>query len=214
MDDLRPERSAARAPTQLRGQARFEIVLDAARQLLGEQGFAGFSIPALAEHLGFTRASIYNFFPTPYAILNELARRELQALEAHLVRRMARLKPSAWRDRIRLTVGEAARFYNQNPVARLLVLGGSLTDEGYRAQAVTIQHLGGLSQRMFADAGIALRREPVDVMVLAVELGVACFRHSVFAHGRITPAYEAEAAEVMTRYLEPYVQSELGARRA
>jgi AcrR family transcriptional regulator len=212
MDDLRPEPSTARAPTQSRGQARFEMVLDAARQILGEQGFAGFSIPALAEHLGFTRASIYNFFPTPYAILNELARRELQALEAHLVQRMARLKPAAWTDRIRFTVGEAARFHNTHPVARLLVLGGSLTDEGYRAQTITIQHLGGLSQRMFADAGVALPREPVDVMVLAVELGVACFRHSVFLHGRITPAYEAEAAQVMTRYLEPYVRRATAAR--
>lgn len=212
MDDVQPALSTARLPTQQRGQARFEIVLEAARQLLKEAGFAGFSIPVLAERLGFTRASIYNFFPTPYAILNELARRDLEALEDHLVRRISGTRLGGWKERIRFTVSEAARFHNNHPVARLLVLGGTLTDEGYRAQTITIRHLGGLSQRLFADVGIVVPREPVDVMMLAVELGVACFRQSVLLHGRVTPDYESEAAQVMTRYLAPYVRQAFAER--
>jgi len=214
MNDLQAGLSAPRAPLQQRGQARFELVLEEAHKLLNEQGFAGFSIPVLAERLGFTRASIYNFFPTPYAVLNELARRELQALEARLTEVVAAEPALSWKARIRRTVEETAQFYAERPVAQLLILGGSVTDESYHAQAMTIQHLGGLSQRMFVDAGVALPQAPVDVMVLAVELGAACMRHSVLLHGRITPAFREEAVRVMLRYLTPYVRQVLTERRA
>ncbi|HSW11338.1 MAG TPA: TetR/AcrR family transcriptional regulator [Solimonas sp.] len=213
MNDLEAGITKARAPLQQRGQARFELVLEAAYKLLSEEGFSGFSIPALAEQLGFTRASIYNFFPTPYAVLNELAKRELQSLEQDLVRVGAGRPQMPWQERIRLTVEEAARFYEEHPVAQLLILGGQVSDESYRAQAMTIQHLGGLSQRMFVAAGIPLPQQPVDVMVLAVELATACLRHSVLLHGHITPAFREEAVRVMQRYLTPYVRQVLVARR-
>ncbi|MFA5939691.1 MAG: TetR/AcrR family transcriptional regulator [Sinimarinibacterium sp.] len=212
MDDSAPTLSAARTPLQSRGQARFETVLDAARTLLAEQGFAGFSIPALAERLGFTRASIYNFFPTPFSVLNELARRELLALEERL-QALGERGTQPWTEQIRRTVREVARFYREHPVAQLLILGGPLTDESYRAQALTIEHLGGLSQRLFEAAGVKLPQKPVDVMVLAVEIGTTCLRHSVYRHGKIAPAYVEEAAEAMIRYLTPYVERVLAQRR-
>lgn len=214
MNDLHAGLSAPRAPLQPRGQARFEQVLDAARALLADEGLAGFSIPALAERLGFTRASIYNFFPTPYAVLNELTRRELQLLEERLLALTAAAPELSWQERIRRTVDAAAKFYDERPVAQLLVLGGSLTDEGYRAQALTVQHLGNLSQRLFADAGVRLPRAPVDVMSLAVELGITCFRHSVLLHQRITRAYRDEAVRVMVGYLQPYVRELTAAKRS
>lgn len=212
MNDLQAGLSAPRAPLQQRGQARFELVLEEAQKLLLEQGMAGFSIPALAERLGFTRASIYNFFPTPYAVLNELAKRELLALEQRLLQLTAERPPVSWKEQVRYTVDAAAAFHDERPVARLLILGGMQTDESYRAQAITIGHLGNLSQRLFAEAGIALPREPVDVMVLAVDLGTACFRHSMLLHGRITDAYREEATRVMLRYLTPYVRQVLVSR--
>ncbi len=214
MNDFQPGLSSARTPLQQRGQARFEVVLDAASTLLKEQGFTGFSIPALAERLGFTRASIYNFFPTPFAVLNELAKRELVALEERLMPLSEGQPRASWVKQIHRTVREVAQFYRERPVAQLLILGGPLTDESYRAQAITIQHLGSLSQRMFHVAGVALPQEPVDVMVLAVEIGTSCLRHSVFRHGHITPDYVEAAAEAMVRYLTPYVENVLAARAA
>lgn len=204
MSSLSASLSVPRAPTQRRGQERFELVLSAARELLAQEGMAGFSIPALADRLGFTRTSIYNFFPTPYSILNELARRELDALGGHLLEAVAPRSNLAWDAQVRLTVSAAARYYEENPVARMLVLGGAQTDESYHAQAVTIDRLGEVSRQMFAAAGIRLPRKPVDVMVLAVDIGTACLRHSVLLHGRISNAYRDEAARVMVRYLAPY----------
>jgi AcrR family transcriptional regulator len=195
-----------RQPLQQRAKARFENVLAEAEILLLELGLNGFSIPLLAERLGYPRASIYKFFPTPYAVYNELLRRYLARLEQALAQGagpvVARGVP--WHEAAASLVQHAAEFHNSHPVARLLILGGPVSDESYRAQEITIQHLGGLTRQLFASTGISLPAEP-DVASLAVDIGTTCFRHSVFLHGEITPAYRDEAAYAMISYLSRYV---------
>jgi hypothetical protein len=39
-----------------------------------------------------------------------------------------------------------------------------------------------------------------------IDLRMACFRRSVFAHGSITPRYREAAADVMVGYLEPFIE--------
>ncbi len=197
-----------RRPLQPRGQARFDQVLEVARELLNEDGLAGFSIPAIAQRTQFTRASIYNFFPTPHSILNELARQELAMLEERIEARGLEHGQGSWRQRILDTVRDVAQFYEQRPIARQLLLGDGVTDEAFRAQTLTIRHLGTLVSRLFEGDGLCIPEHPVDVVSLAIELATTCLRHSVFLHGRITAEYAAEAAQVMVQYLQPYVQQQ------
>lgn len=199
-----------RRPLQQRAKERFERVLEEAELLLLEQGLGGFSIPLLAERLGYPRATIYKFFPTPYAVFNELLRRYLAKLEESLALEAGPVLAQGvpWREAARVLVTHAAKFHNTNPVARLLILGGPVSDESYRAQEITIQHLGALTRRLFAAAGISLPAEP-DVATLAIDIGTTCFRHSVFLHGEITPGYRDEAVYAMVAYLLRYADNHL-----
>lgn len=204
----------ARQPQQQRAVERFEQVLAAADTLLRTRGLAGFSIPKLAEELGYTRASIYKFFPTPYAVLNELARRYLERLERLLDTEAGAVLDLPWDEAARTLVGIAAGFYDRNPVARVLILGGPLTDDSYRAQELTIQRLGKLAHGLLARQGIELPAGSPDVATLAVEIGTTCFRLSHFSHGRITPEYRAEAAHAMIAYLSRFAGERPRSRRA
>ncbi len=194
----------ARQPLQQRSRDRFERVLDEADALLLEAGLAGFSIPELAKRLGYTRASIYKFFPTPYAVLNELVQRYLARLEDLLNGFADQLLNLSWSELAKTVVVEAAHFYDANPVARLLILGGPLTHDSYRAQEITIQRLGKLLRRLAVQRGTILPLGPPDVATLAVEIGTTCFRLSYSLHGEITAAYREEAAYAMVAYLSRY----------
>ncbi len=205
MNQASDSQAFPRQPLQQRAKDRFERVVEAARELLLEQGLSGFSIPELATRLGYSRATIYNFFPTPYTIYNELTRRYLTELEQQLIRNSEGLLQRPWREGARGMAAFAARFYNQHPVARILILGGPITDESYRAQELMIQRLGMLVQQFFGQRGIQLPPAPPDVSLLAVELGFTCFRLSFFLHGSITPQYEEEAGKTMIAYLSQYV---------
>ncbi|MDX1497505.1 MAG: TetR/AcrR family transcriptional regulator, partial [Salinisphaeraceae bacterium] len=117
IDDL----AVARVPQQDRSRQRFEKVIEEADKLLAETGLTGFSIPTLAERLGFTRRSIYMFFPTPYAVLNELTRRYIDKLQNHIIGIMPDLAGASLEELVVKVVFAAADFHNQNPVGRLLI---------------------------------------------------------------------------------------------
>ena len=198
------QRANARQPRQQRARVRFDQVLDCAEDLLREEGLAGFSIPAVAQRLGYTRASIYKFFPTPNAVLNEIVRRSLDTLESRLQKLAPVVLPEPWPQALRAMTLEAAAFYNANVVARLLILGGPVSDDSYRAQELTIQRLGGIARDLLRVRGIQLPTVKPDAAMLLVDLGTTCFRVSQFLHGRITPEYQEEAVFAMQAYLGRY----------
>lgn len=191
----------ARQPRQQRAIDRFEAVLDESAALLSETGLAGFSIPAVAERLGYTRASIYKFFPSPYAVLNELMRRHFVGLEQHLRRAAQASTGQSWEDLVGGIVREAAAYHNAHPVGMMLSLGGAVTDESYRGYHVSMKHLGTLASTLLEARGLRPRASRLDVGALAVDLGTSCFRHGFLEHGRITPEYRAAAATVMIDFI-------------
>src|SRR5262249_52304703 len=142
--------------------------LDAAEALLRKEGISAFSIPVLAQRLGYTRASIYKFFPTPYAVLNELVKRKLNGLEQQLLRRAAQVLNHTWRETMRAIVLEAVAFYNSDPVARVLLLGGPVSDDSYRAEEMMIQRLGAFTRELLAPRGIRLPTSKPDASMLAI----------------------------------------------
>lgn len=194
-------RVVARQPQQQRGHTRVEQVLSEAEAMLRDGGVEDFSIPALAERLGFTRTSIYKFFPTPYAILNTLAEQHLAALEQHLRARAAELELASWEDTMSMVVRSAARYYGQHPVACKLILGGPVSDDSYRAFELTITRLGGIARSILVSHGVPVPKGPPDIPALAVEFGTGCFRMSYFLHGRIIEAYTQAAEDVMVAFL-------------
>lgn len=206
MDDHLNPLAVARRPTQKRAQERFDRILKEAEKLLTERGLSGFSIPLIAERLQYTRGSVYAYFPTPYAVLNELTQRYLRDLEAVYFSHAEELLQVGWREGIAMVVDHAVAFHNANPAACLLLLGGAVTDDSYRAQELTNKRLGELAGRVWTTKR-ALPETPPDVMTLSVDIGVACFRRSFFEHGEITPPYRDAAIAAMIGFLAPYAEA-------
>ncbi len=202
--------AVAREPTQQRARDRFEAILREAENLLVQSGISGFSIPVLAERLGITRGSVYSYFPTPYALMNALAERYLTTMETMYQAQAERLASLPWHEAIKVEVDLAVEFYEGNVAARLLMLGGAVTDDSYRAQEMTINRLGNLARGMLESRGIAIPKEP-DVATLTTDLGVTCFRRSFFEHGRITPQYKEAAITAMQSFLRNFIE---GAKRS
>ncbi len=196
-------RAVAIQPRREAGVRRYTTVLDGADELLREVGLNGFSIPSLAERLGYTRRSIYKFFPTPYAILNELTHRYLDALDDTLRAAGPALNVLPWEEMVREMVRLAAEFHNQHPVGRMLILGGAVTDESYRVTEFAIRKLGKLTTDLLALREIHLPDDP-DVASLAVDIGTAVFRVSNLYHGKVTEKYRDEAGHAMVAYLSNY----------
>lgn len=199
--------AVARQPTQQRARDRFDRILEESEKLLLEVGLSGFSIPVLAERLAYTRGSVYAYFPTHYAILNELVRRYAAQLEGVFLQRGDELLKLSWRESVAAVVEHAVNFHNTHPVAALLILGGAVTDDSYRAQETMIKRLGDFARAIWTHKNIDLPNEQPDVTTLATDIGTACFRRSFFESGKITPAYRDAAVAAMIAFLEPYIEA-------
>ncbi len=195
----------AKVPTQARAKIRFEAVLREAEIMLVESGLARFSIPLLAERLDMTRGSVYAYFPTHYAILNELVVRYLAELEGLFLSHAEELMGLSWRDGVRTVVEMAVDYHNSHPAARLLILGGAVTDTSYRAQETLLQRLGQMGRQVWEQKRGSLPDSP-DVFTLSVDMAVACFRRSFFESGEITPVYRDIAVQAMQGFLERFLE--------
>ena len=204
MNNANVAMSEARAPQQARGRERFERILAESETVLLAKGLSGFSIPDLAERLGYTRTSIYHFFPTPYAILNELTRRYLVKIEEHVVAAGEKSAALPWPQIVYQIAEAVTEFHNGNPVGRMLILGTIASDESHRALELTIEHLGRQVDRLMQAFGIVLPQSKPNAPALTVELGIACLRLSYHLHGEITPEYQEESAKAMISYLQNF----------
>ena len=202
--DLDPA-AVPKVPTQARAKLRFETVLQEAEKMLLDDGIRLFSIPLLAQRLNMTRGSVYVYFPTHYAILNELAHRYLAELEVIYTGQAQALATLPWKQGVQVVVEQAVRFYNQRPVARLLILGGAVADSSFRAQEALLRRLGGMGRAVWEHQSGQKMPDTPDIFTLAVEMAVACFRRSVFEHGDITPAHAELAGMAMIQFLQPFL---------
>lgn len=74
------EQAFRRTPQQARSQQRVEEILQAASDILVEEGYEGLSTSAIAQRAGISVGSLYQFFANKEAVLQALAQRYLEKM--------------------------------------------------------------------------------------------------------------------------------------
>jgi AcrR family transcriptional regulator len=106
------ERSAPRRPGRPRDARADEVILEAAAQVLAEQGPAGFTIDAVATRAGCGKATIYRRWPSRSELMLETA--ELAAVEVPFP------DTGSVRDDMVTLLGGLARKMRDSPAGQLL----------------------------------------------------------------------------------------------
>ncbi len=82
-----------RVPVQARSRERVERILDAAAQLLSDEGYDAVKTNLIAKRAGVSIGSIYQFFPNRFAIFNALADRQREKIATALSKTMGPKSP-------------------------------------------------------------------------------------------------------------------------
>ena len=80
------EKLPAAKPSQTRSVKTFEAIVAAAAEILADSGVDGLSTNLVCSRCGLTPPALYRYFSDKFAILEELARRLMDAQDAVLVR--------------------------------------------------------------------------------------------------------------------------------
>jgi AcrR family transcriptional regulator len=192
----------ARVPVQERSQQRVAQIIQAAESLLLKLGPEETSIPEIAKLSGIPRASIYQFFPNKYALFNHLAEFYLGQVSEAIKQLGTSCHDLSWQQSAGVLIKGASNFYNQTPIASMLVLGGPFSRSAYMAQEVTIVNIGQSVRQLFAS--LAQPFQPPsspDTATYAVEIAFACMKHGYYESGSITESAQEQAIHAAVAYL-------------
>lgn len=191
-----------RRPSQARTQERVNRAIAAAEVLLIERGPEEVSIPDIAEASGVPRASLYQFFANKYQLFAAIAEKHLGEVCDTVRQAAPAFVGMHWRDVAPVLVRAASAYYNQNPVAGILILGWPVSRDSYLAQEVTIENIGHEVREIFATLSppVVLQQGP-DYATLLVEVAFAIMKYGYYRDGEISEETMQQATLACVGYL-------------
>lgn len=203
-----------RKPSQARTQERVSRAIAAAEKLLLEVGPEEVSIPDIAEASGVPRASLYQFYANKHQLFADIAEQHLSRVALEIKTRGAEVRGLHWREVVPLLVRAASYYYNENPVAGILILGWPMSRATYLAQEVTIENIGDELRLIFLtlSPSVDLSRSP-DYATILTELAFSCMKYGYYRDGFISEVVMSQATLAATGYLEQILPPALAQSR-
>ncbi|HEX8973691.1 TetR/AcrR family transcriptional regulator [Oryzihumus sp.] len=193
-----------RAPTQRRSRERVELVLDAAAELVVEQGVGGLSTRAIAARAGVPVASIYQYFTGRDAIVLALVHRDTAEMDARVAEAVTGLQHPDVRSVVEATMRAFVSVYHQRP-GFVVIWWRSRTNAAVKDFCREHNRRVAAMLHGFAvEAGLLRPDTPVRDVELAVEVGdrvfELAFEHDL--HGE--ESLIARGVDLVSGYLERF----------
>src|ERR1700754_3510260 len=112
-----------RVPVQGRSVARVQRMLDACAELIDEVGYEGLTTTLLAERAEVAIGSVYQFFPDKRAIVQALARRNMDGYRQGLSARFESETFAHWWDGVDAAIDIFIQMHRNVPGFRTLHFG-------------------------------------------------------------------------------------------
>jgi len=203
-----------RQPVQARSQARVERILAAATAVVEEEGVDAATTRAIAARAGVPVATLYQFFADRDAVLDEVLRRELEALDRHVAAASQAARAAgtitSLADFVDFAFEVHRAYYRSRPAFARLWFGGrrsspvevAVRDRGRRLAA-------DWHAMMIAGGFVDPASEPI-VSELAVELGDRVFECAYRRESEAEDRLFAEGKRAVTAYLQQYAARRTG----
>ena len=202
-----------RSTLHVRGMARREQLLAAARALLDELELDEISLGDVAARAGVPKGSAYHFYDDIkdlYAALLALTEEEVLKTQGLAITEPVR----EWPDVIRILIRRGVVFYNSDRPACQLQIGPKTPPELKLRDRRSDFALGGIyQQQLRAWFELADFPNAPQVFFRAVEIADLMFGLSVLESGKITQEMAAEAERAVIAYLKTYLPEKLPRRR-
>ena len=194
-------RAGPRKPSRGLGVVRFNALVEATEQLLGEYSPDDVGLYQIAEAAGAPTASVYHFFPTKEAAFLALAERYLQGFIALGEEPIEAASLQSWQDLFALDHRRAMEFYNSHPPALKIFYGGYGSLQTRQADIrFTAGIAGSLYRRMDAAFHMPFLRDAGMNFHIALAIMDAIWAISYQQHDEITEAFYKESLEACMAY--------------
>lgn len=192
-------------PKQERARKRVDHILSTAMQILNEQPPSDLTAVQIAARADIPVSSIYRYFPTVEAVIDELYMQAAADLKQAITAAIA--TPAPWRERLRMGLRHMADFLTDHPYYRpLLILiatrrGPQSLSHDFNSDLVSL-----LAARWASGKDGFQNGDPSIVAATAVQMALS-LEELIMPHpgGEAQGALFTEMARAVERYLELYL---------
>jgi len=194
-----------RKPTQVRGIAKFEKILDAAHTLIAEHRSPDISLYDVAKAAGVATGSVYHFFPSIESVFIALVQR-YDELFADLVRDIDPQDSSAgWQDLLVQHTERSREFINSSPPALMLIIGPLRTWQSRLVDTVGDAQISKAMVESYQRHFILPEQpHPESILHYTIRMLEAFWELSYQQHGFVTDDISRETNRAMIAYLSLY----------
>jgi AcrR family transcriptional regulator len=193
-----------REPRQRRAKEKVELILEATMRLLERDGLAALTTNAAAAKAGVSIGTLYQYFASKEAILDELARRETAVFSERIVAAIEDPSPISPEQRVRQVVRAVLESYGGRQGVHRIVMEYSL--------ARGVRRLGDLTDRLASLIASEKRREEGRPILSAAEAFVithaatGVLRAVVVRGGEAAPPVD-EIEQALARLFTSFVEA-------
>jgi AcrR family transcriptional regulator len=194
-----------RRPSQARGEAKFERLLDAAHALIDERGVDHFSLTDVAAQAGVASSSAYHFFPNLEALFVALVERYDQAFAKIVGEGIDPAAVTSWQDILEIQFENARRYINANPPALILIIGPGRTWQTKQADTISDSNIANSMVETFEQYFVLPENPPPTQLVhLGIRILEGIWELSVQQHGHVTDEFSRETTRAVVAYMRLY----------
>ena len=192
-------------PTQRRSTQRLDALLDAAADIVDEQGFERLTTQMVAERAGASIGTVYRYFPDRVAVLHALRERSVRRFRERVADAMERAELDDWWDVIDVALDVCTDLYRTEPGFSVVHAAERETSEDGEPE---FAHR--MSRLIAHEFGIEDQPELRFRLGIAIELGETMI-HRAFTRD---PAGDARYLDESKRIVRDYLAEHFGALRA
>ena len=201
--------SKCRRP-QARSLERRKKILDAARALLASEPISNLSLYDVAKQAEIPPSSLYHFFPKIEVLLQSLAEEVFKVFDECIAEPIPARQVQHWSDISCVLESRMQAYYQQNPVARALILGQHLHSDILTADHTHDQIMGKNIETIYNQFfEMPKLPETYNIFTIALQISDKVYAMSHQEHGNITPTYAQEGWHAAKAYLGLYLPDKL-----
>jgi AcrR family transcriptional regulator len=189
-----------RVPVQQRSADRLARILDACAEVLDEAGYEELSTRAVAVRAGVPIGSVYRFFGNKRALVDALARRNLDGYAERIAARLPEVRADDWRGAVDVVLDEYLAMKRSVPGFALVDFGAQLP-VGTPAAGADPDVPGRLADLLAGHLGRAVDEELRRAVLVSVEAADALLQLAFRVRPSGDEAIVTETRELLRAYL-------------
>ncbi len=195
---------------QARSLLRRKKIINAARELITSESISNLSLYDIARKAEIPPSSLYHFFPKIELLLQSLAEESFAVFDACVSDPIPPEKIQHWSDIGYTLESRMVQYYQQNDMARALILGQHLHSDILIADHKHDDKMGKQIDQIYRQH-FQLPPLPKEYNIFAIALQIAdkVYAMSHQEYSNITPAMAREGWRAARSYLATYLPAQL-----